>query len=116
MSFECDPCHVIATGRTHAETFHLSGSRGPCETCGIVSNCADCHCSGDWAKARAERRPVPNYEPQLKAIEKVTLAFTEALARDGFTFTEEVSPKDFENNLKVKVGDLTVSVAVWMVP
>lgn len=55
MSFECDPCHVIATGKP-GSLVHFSGSYGRCETCKRTASCADCQCHGEWAKARAERR------------------------------------------------------------
>lgn len=51
MSWECETCHKIATGKTHMEAFHYGGSRGRCETCGKGANCADCHCQGKWNEA-----------------------------------------------------------------
>ena len=52
MSWECDDCHTIATGKPGSDV-HFSGSRGRCETCGRVRDCSDCQCGGEWAKARA---------------------------------------------------------------
>ena len=54
MSFECEPCHKIATTRDHS--VHLQFSVGPCETCGQVAVCAHCNCHGNWVKARKLRR------------------------------------------------------------
>lgn len=52
MSWECEKCHVLATGKTHAEAGHFyGGSRGLCETCHQGANCADCRCQGDWGEA-----------------------------------------------------------------
>jgi hypothetical protein len=43
MSFECNPCHVAATGKDMNDV-HLSLSYGRCETCGTADTCADCQC------------------------------------------------------------------------
>lgn len=52
MSWECEPCHIKATGKDHMDAGHyFGGSRGRCETCGVTSNCADCHCDGQWGTA-----------------------------------------------------------------
>lgn len=51
MSFECDECHVIATGKKGSE-IHFSGSYGQCETCKRVASCSECRCSGAWENAR----------------------------------------------------------------
>lgn len=62
MSFECNTCHTVATGKTHEERFHFFQSYGRCETCGKTASCADCHCSGDWGKAyrQAQSEKVSN--------------------------------------------------------
>lgn len=57
MSFECDRCHLIATGRNGSDV-HFGGSYGPCETCHRSANCADCRCDGDWSKARAAAKEI----------------------------------------------------------
>jgi hypothetical protein len=51
MSFQCNDCHLIATGNL-ATSVHFSGSYGPCETCGITDHCGDCKCHGNWGTAR----------------------------------------------------------------
>lgn len=53
MSFECDTCHEIATGKK-GSLVHFSGSYGRCETCGYTATCSDCRCNGDWNKAYLE--------------------------------------------------------------
>lgn len=51
MSFKCNSCHKVATGKP-ADEIHFFKSYGPCETCGIKKTCLKCHCNGDWTKAR----------------------------------------------------------------
>lgn len=43
MSFECNPCHIAATGKDMNDV-HFSTSYGRCETCAIVDTCVDCQC------------------------------------------------------------------------
>jgi hypothetical protein len=64
MSFECGPCHIIATGKTLSESMHFGRSWGPCETCGVTGECTSgCQCHGEWGEARAQRRiTVPKLE------------------------------------------------------
>ena len=56
VSFECDPCHEIATGEVGSAR-HFSGSYGRCETCGRTAACTDCQCPGEWKKAREAAAP-----------------------------------------------------------
>lgn len=55
MSFECSPCHLIATGNDGYRIHAAPASRGKCETCTRVQDCFDCRCDGLWGKAREER-------------------------------------------------------------
>lgn len=40
--FVCKDCHVEDCPRCLP---HFSGSTGPCEGCGYMKSCYDCHCS-----------------------------------------------------------------------
>lgn len=73
MSFECDPCHTIATGKSGFDVHFRPMSRGRCETCGFTADCFECQCPGDWAKARHAANPptegkVPNDAPTRHAM------------------------------------------------
>lgn len=52
MSFECDTCHTVATGKSGANVHYAPVSYGPCESCRRTSDTYDCSCFGDWPAAR----------------------------------------------------------------
>ena len=55
MSWECDRCHEVATGRAGG-VMHFAWSRGRCETCEQTTDCCDCRCEGRWDIARRVAR------------------------------------------------------------
>lgn len=99
MSFECDLCHRIATGRGLHQSGHVVLSQGPCETCRGNAACGDCHCSGDWPQAaaegkrrrdarRAEQRVVDDVNEATKATKLAARA--EKAVADLLTMREEL--------------------------
>ena len=43
MEYECNDCHLTATGK-RAEDEHFLGTYGPCKTCGQVKFVWPCFC------------------------------------------------------------------------
>lgn len=64
MSFECDPCHTLATGHSihQAHPFRIGESYGRCETCHEQGVCIDCRCEGDWTGAAKKRDAITRGE------------------------------------------------------
>lgn len=74
MSWICNPCHVVGTGRP-ASDIHFQGSFGPCEDCHVPSDCAHCQCNYTYPLVDVEGNIIPqNVE---RAVKKAAVSVSE---------------------------------------
>ena len=69
--FLCDDCHFELIGTRFKQTWHMSGSVGPCENCQKHAVCADCYCRTKHQPSDAEierivKQTISEYEEAQK--------------------------------------------------
>lgn len=112
--FLCEPCHKAAFG----EGGHLSGSRGPCESCGKVADCADCHCRVAERPHRFAPSPTDGTPPFLHKGTRRILVQRRDIASHGYPPHHHIwkALLDRPTAILTAYAGVTGNTPIWVIP